>query len=249
MRPEVAKALRGALATVVEAGTARRVAGAFKDAAGKPIVTGGKTGSGDNRFKTFARGGFLKSSRAVNRTATFTFYIGDRYFGVLTAFVPGQESDQYEFTSALSVSVLRLLAPAINARIAGKPIPEQPDADALAKSREAATHRRLTQATTDCADGASAKSVVRRPVMCDRATSLHLLSVCLLFVASAASATTATPSVTPTGPLGHLTVRVAERPEGCTGSVSGITRAAAAWQPRRDHRRVRQHGEVHRAAG
>jgi hypothetical protein len=51
---------------------------------------------------------------------------------VLTAFVPGQESDKYEFTSALSVSVLRLLAPAINARIAGKPIPEQPDADSLA---------------------------------------------------------------------------------------------------------------------
>jgi membrane peptidoglycan carboxypeptidase len=132
MRPEVAQALRGVLATVVEAGTARRLSGAFKDAAGKPLVTGGKTGSGDNRFKTFARGGFLKSSRAVSRTATFTFYVGDRYFGVLTAFVPGQESDKYEFTSALSVSVLRLLAPAINARIAGKPIPEQPDADALA---------------------------------------------------------------------------------------------------------------------
>ncbi len=132
MRPEVARALRGALATVVEAGTARRLAGAFKDADGKPIATGGKTGSGDNRFKTFARGGFLKSSRAVNRTATFTFYVGDHYFGVMTAFVPGQEADKYEFTSALSVSVVRLLAPAINARIAGKPLPEQPNTDALA---------------------------------------------------------------------------------------------------------------------
>lgn len=132
MRPEVARALRGALATVVAAGTAGRLAGAFKDASGKPIVTGGKTGSGDNRFKTFARGGFLKSSRAVSRTATFTFYVGDRYFGVITAFVPGQESDQYEFTSALSVSVLRLLAPAINARIAGRPLPNQPDPDSLA---------------------------------------------------------------------------------------------------------------------
>lgn len=135
MRPEVAKALRGALATVVEAGTARRLAGAFKDANGKPIPTGGKTGSGDNRFKTFARGGYLKSSRAMSRTATFTFYVGDRYFGVITAFVPGQESDKYEFTSALSVSVLRLLAPAINARIAGKPLPEQHDADELATSK------------------------------------------------------------------------------------------------------------------
>jgi membrane peptidoglycan carboxypeptidase len=137
MRPEVAQALRGALATVVEAGTARRLAGAFRDADGKPIPTGGKTGSGDNRFKTFARGGYLKSSRAVSRTATFTFYVGDRYFGVITAFVPGQQSDKYEFTSALSVSVLRLLAPAINARIAGRPLPEPAPADALATSAPA----------------------------------------------------------------------------------------------------------------
>ena len=58
--------------------------------------------------------------------------------------------------------------------------------------------------------------------MRDRAASLHLLSVSMLFAASAASATIATPSVTPTGPLGHLTVRVAERPEGCSGSVRDI---------------------------
>jgi len=123
MRPEVARALRGVLADVVNAGTAGRLKGAFKDADGKPIAAGGKTGSGDNRFKTFGRGGFVKSSRAVSRTATFTFYVGDRYFGVITAFVPGKEAGHYEFTSALSVSVLRLLAPTINARMAGKPLP------------------------------------------------------------------------------------------------------------------------------
>jgi len=33
--------------------------------------------------------------------------------------VPGQEAARYEFTSALSVSVLRLLAPALNERLAG----------------------------------------------------------------------------------------------------------------------------------
>jgi membrane peptidoglycan carboxypeptidase len=123
MEPEVARALRGALAAVVENGTARRIAGAFKTADGKKIVAGGKTGSGDNRVKSFGRGGWLKSSRVVNRTATFTFYIDDHYFGVLTAFVPGKEAGGYEFTSALSVSVLRLLAPALNARMAGKPVP------------------------------------------------------------------------------------------------------------------------------
>ena len=108
---------------MVDNGTARRIAGAFKTPDGKKIIAGGKTGSGDNRVKTFGRGGWLKSSRVVNRTATFTFYIGDRYFGVLTAFVPGKEAGGYEFTSALSVSVLRLLAPAINARLAGQPLP------------------------------------------------------------------------------------------------------------------------------
>jgi membrane peptidoglycan carboxypeptidase len=123
MEPEVARALRGALADVVDNGTARRVAGVFKTPDGKKIVAGGKTGSGDNRFKTFNRGGGLKASRVVNRTATFTFYVGDRYFGVLTAFVPGKEAGGYEFTSALSVSILRLLAPAINARLAGQPLP------------------------------------------------------------------------------------------------------------------------------
>lgn len=128
MEPEVAQALRAALADVVDNGTARRLAGAFKVADGKKAVVGGKTGSGDNRFKTFARGGGVKSSRVVSRTATFTFYIGDRYFGVLTAFVPGKEAGGYEFTSALSVSVLKLLAPEINARIAGRPLPARPAA-------------------------------------------------------------------------------------------------------------------------
>jgi cell division protein FtsI/penicillin-binding protein 2 len=126
MEPEVAHALRGALADVVDNGTARRVAGAFKTASGKKIVAGGKTGSGDNRVKSFGRGGWLKSSRVVNRTATFTFYIGDRYFGVLTAFVPGKQAAGYEFTSALAVSILRMLAPDINARMAGEALPPVP---------------------------------------------------------------------------------------------------------------------------
>lgn len=117
MKPEVARVLREALAEVVDMGTARRLAGAFKQENGKKVVVGGKTGSGDNRFKTVNRSGGVTSSRAVNRTATFVFYIGDRYFGVLTSFVPGQESNRYSFTSALSVSVLRLLAPVINPRL------------------------------------------------------------------------------------------------------------------------------------
>lgn len=111
--PEVARMVRKAMAEVVASGTARRVGGVFKLADGTPITVGGKTGSGDNRFQTFNRRGAVISSRATNRTATFVFYIGDRYFGVITTYVQGREAENYQFTSALPVTILKLLAPAI----------------------------------------------------------------------------------------------------------------------------------------
>jgi membrane peptidoglycan carboxypeptidase len=117
MEPPVARALRGVLADVVQNGTAIRLAGAFVGADGKPIVAGGKTGSGDNRFETFGPEGYLKSSRAISRTGTFAFYIGERYFGVMTAYVGGGTAGAYKFTSALPVAALRLLAPAIVASL------------------------------------------------------------------------------------------------------------------------------------
>ena len=116
MEGAVARAVREVLTGVVEKGTARRLAGAFANPNGTPITAGGKTGSGDNRFQTVSRGGQVVSSRVLNRTATFVFYIGDRYFGVITAFVPGQQAEEYEFTSALPVAILRLLGPSISAR-------------------------------------------------------------------------------------------------------------------------------------
>ena len=116
----VARALRTVLAEVVKQGTARRLAGAFTGPDGRSMTAGGKTGSGDNRFKSFGRGGGVVSSRAVNRTATFAFYIGDRYFGVVTASVLGKQADSYTFTSALPVAILKLLAPALNERLASQ---------------------------------------------------------------------------------------------------------------------------------
>jgi hypothetical protein len=117
MAVPVARALKDVLAHVVEGGTARRVSGAFVGADGKPIKVGGKTGSGDNRLESYGRYGRVLSSKVVSRTATFVFYIGDRYYGVLTAFVSGREAQNYEFTSALPVAVLRILSPAINQRM------------------------------------------------------------------------------------------------------------------------------------
>ncbi|MGH8549803.1 MAG: transglycosylase domain-containing protein [Methylococcales bacterium] len=114
LAPVVAKKARDLLALVVERGTARRVSGVYKYSDGAPIPVGGKTGSGDNRIKKFGRGGYLISSIAVNRTATFVFYLGDRFFGALTAFVAGKKAGNYTFTSALPVTMLNRLAPLIN---------------------------------------------------------------------------------------------------------------------------------------
>jgi cell division protein FtsI/penicillin-binding protein 2 len=111
--PEVARAVKKAMAEVVEEGTARRLKGVFKLPDGKLITVGGKTGSGDNRFETFNRQGGVVTSRATNRTAAFVFYLGDRYFGVITAYVQGREAGNYHFTSALPVTLLKILAPTI----------------------------------------------------------------------------------------------------------------------------------------
>lgn len=117
MPAAVARAMRPVLADVVKKGTAIRAAGTFVDTQGAVIQVGGKTGSGDNRYKTFARGGGLITSRPVSRTAVFAFYIGDRHFGVITASVIGKEAGNYHFTSVLPVALLKLLAPVIQTRL------------------------------------------------------------------------------------------------------------------------------------
>jgi hypothetical protein len=138
--PEVARAARKAMTAVVESGTARRLAGVFRLSDGKLITVGGKTGSGDNRIKTFNRWGNVTSSRATNRTAAFVFYIGDRYFGVITAFVQGREAEHYQFTSSLPVTLLKLLAPTIIAKM-DKNVVQQPPAPGEAIQSEVDTHK------------------------------------------------------------------------------------------------------------
>ena len=66
---------------------------------------------GDNRIEAIGSGGRILSSKSINRTATFVFYIGDRHFGTMTAFVPGQSAETFKFTSALPVQVLKGMAP------------------------------------------------------------------------------------------------------------------------------------------
>ncbi len=147
MRPEVAAHLRAALLGVVENGTAKRVAGVYKDENGLPLPVGGKTGTGDHRFKVFSRGGGLTSSRAVARTATFVFYIGDRFYGTITSHVEGEIADNYKFTSALSAQLLKTLAPAIQQLVAQQPgdptLPRKPKSN-VEPAGEAAIEETVT---------------------------------------------------------------------------------------------------------
>jgi membrane peptidoglycan carboxypeptidase len=120
-RPEVAAVARRALLGIVERGTARRLHDVFHDASGKALAVGGKTGTGDHRFDVVGRGGQVISSRVVNRSATFVFYIGDRFFGTVTAFVPGRQAADYDFTSALPVQMVKELEPALRPLLQGQP--------------------------------------------------------------------------------------------------------------------------------
>jgi hypothetical protein len=112
--PEVARAILPVLAQVVQTGSAARLSGAFK-IGDRTLVAGGKTGSGDNRFDSVGRWGQRTASRSVDRTAVFVFYIEDRFFGVITTFVPGKEAAGYGFTSSLPVTILKLMSRDIEA--------------------------------------------------------------------------------------------------------------------------------------
>jgi membrane peptidoglycan carboxypeptidase len=143
MPAEVAQTVRRALAQVVDSGTAARLAGALKDPAGKPLVIGGKTGTGDHRYERYGRGGHLLDSRVVNRTATFVFYLGDKHFGTLTALVPGEEAGQFGFTSSLTAQILKTLLPQLQPHLnlrspapTGIETPRGPEPAAPAPARE-----------------------------------------------------------------------------------------------------------------
>ncbi len=108
---EVARVVKGAMLDVVAGGTALRLQKGVPLSNGQYTAIGGKTGTGDHRYKTFGPGGVLISERVVNRTATFVFFIGDRFFGVITAYVSGPTAGNYAFSSSLPVAVLKMMLP------------------------------------------------------------------------------------------------------------------------------------------
>jgi len=56
----------------------------------------------------------LISQRVVDRTATFVFFLGDRFYGTITAYVPGAVAGNYHFTSAIAVQLLNAIEPQLD---------------------------------------------------------------------------------------------------------------------------------------
>ncbi|SIT42259.1 putative membrane protein [Paraburkholderia ribeironis] len=113
LSPEITGVVKSLLRDVVTGGTARRLAQGISFPDGQTLTVYGKTGTGDQRFNVFAKGARLIESRKVNRSATFVFAMGDRFYGTLTAWVHEPYAAHYNFTSALSVQLLKTLAPAL----------------------------------------------------------------------------------------------------------------------------------------
>jgi membrane peptidoglycan carboxypeptidase len=124
--PDVAQAVRQALLGVVAEGTARRLSGVYHAANGNLLPVGGKTGTGDNRVDHFGGGGRLISQRVLDRTATFVFFLGDRFYGTITAYVPGSVAASYHFTSALAVQLLKSIQPELEPLLRSPPTEAAP---------------------------------------------------------------------------------------------------------------------------
>lgn len=134
---EVAQVLKSVLIDVAARGTARRTGGTLTGPSGKSLAIGGKTGTGDHTRKTIASDGTVISEVPISRSGVFPFLIGDRYFGAVTVYVEGPESDRYEFTSSLATEVFRLLRADLVSAIAwGQPGEQLASIDFPAHSRQ-----------------------------------------------------------------------------------------------------------------
>jgi membrane peptidoglycan carboxypeptidase len=107
LSPELAQTARRALLGTVEQGTAVRARGAVTTPDGTRLPIGGKTGTGDNRLRAD------RGDITLNRTSTFVFYIGDRFFGTVVAYVPGPQATSFTFTSSLVTSLLKIVGPSL----------------------------------------------------------------------------------------------------------------------------------------
>ena len=112
--PAVVATVRHALLGVVQQWHGQLRRGGLSGGGWSVLPVGGKTGSGDNRYHIYGPGGALRGERVVDRTATFVFFLGDRFFGTVTAYVPGPPAANFTFTSAMSVQLLKALKPQLD---------------------------------------------------------------------------------------------------------------------------------------
>jgi hypothetical protein len=108
LKNAVAQVVKQALFDVVAKGTAKSVYRAFLSPDEMAIPIGGKTGTGDDQYKVYDSNGKLISAKTINRSATFAFIIDDRFFGNITAYVPGSSAADYTFTSSLPLAILKI---------------------------------------------------------------------------------------------------------------------------------------------
>jgi len=148
--PRITAVVRSMLSAVVQGGTAKRLADGMPIGDGRTLPVYGKTGTGDQRFNVYAPGARLIESRKVNRSATFVFAIGDRFYGTLTAWVHEPYAARYTFTSAMSVQLLKSLAPVL------QPLLDEP-ADRGGKPSTTRGARQMTEAGS--ATGAALRRV------------------------------------------------------------------------------------------
>jgi membrane peptidoglycan carboxypeptidase len=111
LHSEVARLVSRELLGVVRGGTAARARKTIELADGRALDVGGKTGTGDNRVKRHG----VAATRAgvMNRTASFVFTVGDRFYGTIVVYVPGEAAADYSFTSSAAVQVWNYLLPSL----------------------------------------------------------------------------------------------------------------------------------------
>jgi cell division protein FtsI/penicillin-binding protein 2 len=135
---ELVEVVRNALQGVVQTGTAVRLQGTYFNKDMSALRVGGKTGTSNNNYEHFGAGAHLISSEAKDRTATFVFFLGDNYYGTVTAFVRGPKSANFHFTSAMVVQLLKALAPQL-APLLGTPVNPNPLATVAQNGKPAAS--------------------------------------------------------------------------------------------------------------
>ena len=121
--PSVATTVRTALSGVVAGGTGSRINGMFAELG---LAIGAKTGTGDNRRRHTDARGRASGDEVLNRTGTLIFYMGDRWFGALTAHVAGSQAAEFNFTSALPAQVLKSMAPILKPLMMAPPVEPLP---------------------------------------------------------------------------------------------------------------------------